>query len=143
MADPWQTLGRPLGDVCHRSTFKERSTGKYRNRRRIWCFCNRLTVFCIRKSGVIIPSQGVIIPNIYGDKVVILTCLDAVGKKPCEKCRKTRSFQCEKELKPDEPYKEHSRTLIKVMVPLLPKTPRALKLPRACQNHDKQLETGE
>jgi hypothetical protein len=28
------------------------------------------------------------------------TCLDAVGKKPCEKRRKTRSFQCEKERKP-------------------------------------------
>jgi hypothetical protein len=55
------------------------------------------TVFCNRQIGVYWPLYGVIIPDNYGNEVIILTCLDAVGKKPCEKRRKTRSFQCEKE----------------------------------------------
>jgi hypothetical protein len=70
----------------------------YRNRRRIRCLCNRLTVFCNRKP-VFLTSHGVIIPDIYGSYVINLTCLDAVGKKTWEKRRKTGSFQCENKRK--------------------------------------------
>jgi hypothetical protein len=55
-----------------------------------------------RRALLIAPALmfDSVIPNIYGNSVIILTCLDTVGKKPCEKRRKTRSFQCEKERKP-------------------------------------------
>jgi hypothetical protein len=59
------------------------------------------TVFCDRQIGVIKRYAASLYRISTATKYsIILTCLDAVGKKQCEKRRKTRSFQCEKERKP-------------------------------------------
>jgi hypothetical protein len=54
---------------------------------------NRCLLTVIRRHYTIYLRQ-------LGYKFLINVCLDEVGKKPCEKRRKTRSFHCEKEGKP-------------------------------------------
>jgi hypothetical protein len=51
--------------------------------------CNRQSDVCLPLSDVL----TIIIPDIYGNYVINLTCLDALGKKTWEKRRKTCSFQ--------------------------------------------------
>jgi hypothetical protein len=55
-----------------------------------------LSNFKSRNKCCSVGSVGCLFLGIYFN----VSCLDAVGKKPCEKRRKTRSFQCEKERKP-------------------------------------------